>query len=237
MKTLAQQSNKIVMWYKVKELSSKGLNKSQISVELGIDRGTVRHYLLMDEQSFHDWVSKPQYRPVKLKEYTNYVKNTLEEHPYLSSAQVEDWLKENYSDLPEVHSKTVYNFVEQICKGYNIPKSDLKTNREYEKLPERDYGIEAQVDFGSFNMIAKDKCRQKVHFFVMVLSRSRQKYVYFQITPFTSKTTVDAHNLAFRYFGGQPKKIVYDQDRVLLISENLGDFYLTKEFQTYSSQM
>lgn len=37
------------MWYKVKELSSKGLNKSQISVELEINRGTVRRYLLMDE--------------------------------------------------------------------------------------------------------------------------------------------------------------------------------------------
>ena len=81
MKTLAQQSKKIVMWYKIKELSSKGLNKSQISVELGIDRGTVRHYLLMDEQSFHDWVLKPQHRTVKLSEYTNYVKDSLSKHP------------------------------------------------------------------------------------------------------------------------------------------------------------
>ncbi len=31
------------MWYKVNELHSKGLNKSQISVELGIYRSTASH--------------------------------------------------------------------------------------------------------------------------------------------------------------------------------------------------
>ena len=34
------KNQKVFMWYKVKELWHKGLNKSQISKELGIDRGT-----------------------------------------------------------------------------------------------------------------------------------------------------------------------------------------------------
>lgn len=33
---------KLVMWYKVKELKSKGLNKTQIARCLGINRNTVR---------------------------------------------------------------------------------------------------------------------------------------------------------------------------------------------------
>ena len=116
MKTPTQHFKKAFMWYKVKELNSKGLNKSQISVELSLDRSTVRKYLSMDEHSFTNWISVVQHRPKKLKEYLTYVKTTLESHPYLSAAQVEDWLKEHYSDLPMVHSKTVYNFVEQIRK-------------------------------------------------------------------------------------------------------------------------
>lgn len=38
MKTPAQQFRTTIMWYKVKELYSEGLNKSQISLALGIDR-------------------------------------------------------------------------------------------------------------------------------------------------------------------------------------------------------
>ena len=40
---------KLVMWYKVKELKSKGLNKTQIARCLGINRNTVRKYQSMSE--------------------------------------------------------------------------------------------------------------------------------------------------------------------------------------------
>jgi transposase len=237
MKTPKQHLKKAFMWYKVKELNSKGLNKSQISVELSLDRSTVRKYLSIDEQSFLEWISVVQHRPKKLKEYGQFVKAILERHPYLSASQVEDWLKEHYPDLPCVHSKTVYNFVEQIRKQFAIPKTSITLPRQYEKLPETAYGDQAQADFGSFHMLSKDGGRRKVHFFVMILSRSRQKFIYFQDRPFTSQTTIEAHNHAFEYFEGQPDKIVYDQDRVLMVDENLGDLILTREFQLYSSQM
>lgn len=237
MKTPTQHFKKAFMWYKVKELHSKGLNKSQISVALSLDRSTVRKYLSMDEASFMHWVSKVQHRPKKLKEYLGYVRTTLEIHPYLSSSQVEDWLKERYSDLPIVHSKTVYNFVEQIRKEFDIPKTPPKRIRQYEKLPETAYGAQGQADFGSYHLQCEDGHGRKVYFFVMLLSRSRQKFVCFQDKPFTSKTTIEAHDKAFEYFQGQPDKIIYDQDRVLMVDENLGDLILTEEFQLYSSGM
>ena len=89
MRTPTQYLKKAFMWYKVKELHSQGLNKSQISIELSLDRSTVRKYLSMDEQSFLDWISVVQHRPKKLKEYRKFVKTTLESHPYLSASQVE----------------------------------------------------------------------------------------------------------------------------------------------------
>jgi 5'(3')-deoxyribonucleotidase/transposase len=237
MKTPTQHFKKAFMWYKVNELHSKGLNKSQISVELGMDRATVRKYLSMDESSFLAWISVAQHRPKKLKEYAHFVKTALEAHSYLSASQVEDWLKEHYPDLPYVHSKTVYNFVEQIRKEFDIPKTHPKSVRQYEKLPQTAYGDQAQADFGSFHMPTKEGGVRKVYFFVMILSRSRYKFVLFQDKPFTSKTTIEAHNQAFEYFQGQPDKILYDQDRVLMVDENLGDLILTREFQLYSSAM
>lgn len=225
------------MWYKVKELTASGFNKSQISRELGMDRATVRKYLGMDEQEFHRWIEAGRHLPKKLQAYYDYVKELLESYPFLSAAQVEDRLKERFADLPGVHSKTVYNFVSGIRSRHQIPKGNDKTPRQYEKLPESEYGQWAQVDFGEYYMRVDGTGRKKVYFFVMVLCRSRQKFIYFQAQPFSSRSTVHAHELALAYFNGQPRKILYDQDRVLVVDENLGDILLTREFGTYCQQM
>jgi DNA modification methylase len=41
------------------------------------------------------------------------------------------------------------------------------------------------------------------------------------------------HENAFRYFGGLSIEIVYDQDRLLAVSENSGDLIMTAEFTKY----
>jgi hypothetical protein len=67
----------------------------------------------------------------------------------------------------------------------------------------------------------------------MVLSHSRQKYVLFQIKPFNASDFVKAHDMAFRYFGGRAEELVYDQDRVLAVSENAGNVLYTETFESY----
>jgi hypothetical protein len=67
----------------------------------------------------------------------------------------------------------------------------------------------------------------------MVLSHSRKKYVYLQDHPFTAEEFIYAHDLAFRYYGGRTEEIVYDQDRVMAISENAGDLLYTQTFESY----
>lgn len=154
------------MWYKVKELALKGLNKSQISRELGLDRTTVRRYLSMEEEVFHNWIEQTRHLSKKLQSYYNYVKDMLESYPYLSAAQVEDRLKEQFSNLPDVHSKTVYNFVNSIRKRHLIDKGKQKKLRQYEKLAEPAYGDQAQVDFGGeYYMQTSGSARKKVYFF------------------------------------------------------------------------
>ncbi len=230
-------NKKVIMWYKVKELNSKGFNKSQISRELTLDRSTVRKYLKMNEDEFYQWIEKSRCLPNKLQDYYDFIKNLLKQYSYLSASQIEDRLKENYSEPPMVHSKTVYNFVQKIRRIENIKKTPDHQPRVYQKLPELDYGHQAQADFGQYYMQTNDDGRKKVHFMVLVLCRSRYKFVYFQDKPFTSISTINAHEKGLQYFGGQPREIVYDQDRVLIVDENLGDVLLTKEFSSYCSQM
>jgi transposase len=229
-----KKKEKIYMWYTVKELKEKGLNNSQISRDVGLDRATVRKYLKMEEEEFHDWIKKVRNMTLKLIQYMPFVKNELSRFPDLSSAQIEDHLKEHFPDLPRIHSKTVYNFVQIVRKRYDIAKPKKKDSRIFEKLPMTPYGAQAQVDFGETYMLRESGKRQKVYFFAMVLSRSRYKYINFRTKPFTTTSSVKAHELAFEYFQGIPQRIIYDQDSVFIHDENLGDYLLTKDFASYT---
>ncbi len=221
------------MWYKVKELKSQGFNISQISRDTGLDRGTVRKYLKQTETEFHKWISDSRNLPLKLAKYMPFVKTELQNYPDLSAAQIEDRLLEHFTDLPDFHSKTVFNFVNTVRLKYDIAKPKKKDSRIFEKLIETEYGQEAQVDFGETWMQTINNKKVKVYFFAMVLSRSRYKFIYLDNKPFTAKSAVYAHDLAFEYFQGTPKKIIYDQDKVFISNENLGDYILTSKFNTY----
>lgn len=136
------------MWHKVKELAAKGLKTGQISLLLGIHRDTVRKYRRMSESEMRRLVERPyQNRQKKLADYTGYVANLLGTSPYLTAPQVLDRLKETYDDLPSVSDKTVYNFVMAVRQSIDLPKTKEEV-RQMMKLPDPDYGWEAQVDWG-----------------------------------------------------------------------------------------
>ncbi|MFR1445738.1 IS21 family transposase, partial [Acinetobacter baumannii] len=78
--------------------------------------------------------------------------------------------------------------------------------------------------------------RVKVYFFTLVLSRSRYKYVFFSQEPFTTATSIEAHEHAFAFIEGLPDTLVYDQDRLFIVDENKGDLILTEQFRAYSNQ-
>lgn len=226
--------DKLCMWYKVRELQSKGLNKTQIGKYLGVDRSTVRRYLQMSREELVRKMNSHRKYGLKLDSYEEYVRGTLEEYPYVSSARIHDWLKECYPDFPEVCDKTVFNFVERVRRKYGIGKNaEPRTRRDYEKLPDTPYGEYAQADFGEKWMPLETGGSVKVYFFAIVLARSRYKFIHFSRRPFDTELALYAHELAFRHFGGRPRKIVYDQDRVLIARENLGDLLLTRKFQAF----
>lgn len=219
------------MWNKVNELFSDGLNKTQIGLSLGLHRQTVAKYLLMTEEAFILSASYDRHYRHKLDAYETYVVNELRKWPFLSSPQIHDRLKENFSDLPSVTPKTVFNFVNRLRLVHNLPKEIENSFRPYEKQPETPYGHYAQCDFGERWMKTPLGQSLKVYFFAMSLSRSRYKFVYLSRTPFTTALSVYAHELAFQFFGGVPLKIIYDQDKVFLVKENLGDLVLTSGFR------
>ena len=45
-----------------------------------------------------------------------------------------------------------------------------------------------------------------------------------------------SHENAFEFYGGRTEEIVYDQDKLITVSENGGDIIFTEEFQSYKQQ-
>jgi transposase len=50
---------------------------------------------------------------------------------------------------------------------------------------------------------------------------------------FTTELSTLANQQAFAYLEGIPATVVYDQDRLFLVSENHGDLILTEKFRIY----
>jgi hypothetical protein len=188
----------------------------------------------MSEDEFFKHLESQGQRYKKLTPYEEFVKERLGVHPETGAAQMHDWLKEHHPGFPVICEKTIYNYVVYIRQKYNIPQE--YEPRQFFPVEELEYGKQAQVDFGECTLRTVNGSRKKVYFFSMVLSRSRQKYVYFSSQPFTTQLAIIAHEKAFEYFQGIPQELVYDQDKLFLHDENRGDLLLTREFKAYTSQ-
>ena len=225
--------NKWIMFHEIHKLRREGKKPSQIASFLVMDKRTVKKYLAMSEPEFNDLQAQPPIRNKKLDEYEEFVRMRIEACLDASSAQVHDWLKEYHADFIEVSEKTVYNFVLYVRKKHKLLMAFAA--REYQQVPELPYGKQAQIDFGEYNMTDSDKQRKKVYFFSLVLARCRYKYVFFSEHHFTAATAVVAHEQAFKFIGGYPGEVVYDQDRLLITDENKGNLMLTDAFRLYHS--
>ena len=222
------------MYHLVNQMDREGHSITRIAEYHKLNWRTVKHLLSIPEEQYLLELEKGRNRVLKLDIFQGFVKDKLTSFPDTSAAQMHDWLKEHHQSFPQVSQKTLFNFVQFVRKEYNIPK--IEAIREYACVPELAYGLQSQVDFGFYNMKTTRGKVKKVQFFTFVLSRSRYKYILFSDVPFTTETVIHAHEKAFEAIKGVPAEIVYDQDRLFIVSENLGDIIMTSGFKGYPKE-
>ena len=227
--------SKLMTYQLVHQMEKEGFSTTKIAGHFKMNWRTAKRLLTLTEKQYLNEEEELSVRKRSLDMYEGFVKEKLSQYPETPAAQMHDWLKERHKDFPVVGKRTVFNFVHLIRAKYNIPKTEAI--REYFCVPELDYGLQAQVDFGFYNMPTTQHGKtKKVQFFTFVLSRSRFKYLLFTEIPFTTSTVILAHELAFQAIDGRTLEIVYDQDRLFIVSENLGDILLTAGFKAYVNQ-
>jgi transposase len=220
----------IEMYVKIQSLKRSGYSNRKVAKELNIDKRTVKKYWEMDDERYAQYLLESKERSKVLDPYRVFIQTKLENHREITASIIEDNLREKYPEFA-VSYRSVRLYVANLREELGLPTS--AKIRQYSEVEELPMGFQAQVDLGQKTMEDMYGKKVKVYIFAMVLSFSRKKYIYFSEKPFTAETFVIAHDMAFRYYGGRPSEIVYDQDRVLAVSENVGDLMLTEVFENY----
>lgn len=221
------------MYSRIQAMKERGFSIRQVSRIIRVSRNTIRKYWDMSPEEYAD-TYKTVNRMTALRAYEPVILNWLETYPCMSAAQVRDWLAENHK--LDAGERTVRAFVAQLREAHGIYKKS-EPKREYEAVEELPMGFQLQLDFGVKSVRDAYSSRYiKLYLVVFTLSHSRYKWGVFLDRPFLSVDLVRALYGCFDYFGGKPRQLVYDQDSIIVVSENGGDIIHTEAFAAFLAE-
>lgn len=192
------------LWATIRRLFEvEKLSKSAIAVRLGIHRWTVRRALASPQGPPIDLPRKDAGRG-KLIPYRDYIQTRLKEYPELSAKKI-------FKEILPMGYGGGYSGVKKYIHRLRtpVPKAFLRL----ETLP----GEFAQVDWANIGTVLVGSAHRKLSCFVMVLSYSRMLYLEFTLSQ-CMEDFLACHVNAFRFFGGVPKKINYDNLKIVVLS-------------------
>ncbi len=210
----------------LKHLKALGVPTTRIAQKIGISVPNANKWLRLDEEAFDNYIKA---NTPYLDQYRAFILNILKICPQTQATNIMYRIKDQFPDF-NCKKTTFFQYVKDLREQTGYVKPENRQTAFREETPP---GYEAQVDFGQFKMKDMYDNIVWVYFFCMVLSYSRMRFVYFSRDPFKTKTAVEAHKYAFRYFGGRTQTILYDQDRVFVASEEYGNIILVREFEEF----
>ena len=218
------------MYSKIQAMKERGFSIRQVSRIIRVSRNTIRKYWEMEPDKYAE-TYKTVNRMSVLKAYEPMILKWLETYPCMTAAQVRDWLEEKHQ--LDVAERTVRRYVAQMREQYGIPRQS-EPRREYEAVEELPKGYQLQLDFGEMSVKDAYSGRYiKLYFVAFTLSHSRYKWGTYLNRPFMSADLIRALYGCFEYYGGMPRQLVYDQDSIIVVSENGGDIIHTQAFAAF----
>lgn len=209
------------LWMEIRNERKKGLSYTEIARKHHIDPRTAKKYAESD--------SKPVYtltapKPSKLDPYKHLIDMWLEEAPY-SAVRIHEKLMEQGCDCK-------YTIVRQYVATRKADLNEKATVR-FETMP----GLQGQVDWGFFEnyKVLENEEYKKLYCFLMILGYSRMRYIEF-VTDMSTTTLIKCHINAFRYFGGYPEEILYDNMKQVVVKRLMkqSESELNKQFEDFA---
>jgi transposase len=205
-----------------------GLSERKIAKQLGISRHTVSKYLKLTAADITAMQVSTD-RNKKLDDYREYIIHLLQTYPGLSAVKVLRKLKAKEETLA-VSERSVRRYIQALKQEISV-----KQQRYYEPVLDMVPGEQCQVDGGELRGVMIGGVETTVYFMVFVLSYSRLMHVSVSDRPIDTETLIRQHDAAFRYFGGMPAECVYDQTKLVVISEVFRELELNQRFHQYAT--
>lgn len=173
-------------------------NYSELAKQLGCDYRTVKRYYENDIDSN----KKRQPKPSILEPYKDIVEDKL---------QIPCKASDIYHFIKKKGYKGCYSVVKRYCNKYKVEQSHKATIR-FETNP----GLQAQVDWKESKIIRNKKGEMfEINIFLVILGYSRLKYIELTVDK-TQPTVFQGLVNAFKFFGGVPKEILFDNMKTVV---------------------
>jgi len=199
----------------------KGMSYTELGRRHNIDPRTAKKYAESD--------TRPEYvlstpKASKLDPYKEQITFWLEEAPYSAERILEKIREQGFAGGHSIVREYVRSKKEQF---------DEKAMVRFETMP----GLQGQMDWAYFedHQVFMDGKSKKLYCFLMILGYSRMRYIEF-VTDMNTNTMIRCHANAFRYFGGYPEEILYDNMKQVVIKRLLKqeDSTLNRQFEDFA---
>ena len=199
----------------------KGLSYAELSRKYHMDPRTAKRYAESPQRPEYT-LSQP--KGSKLDPYKRKIDMLLEEAPYSAVRIYEQIQEQGY-----IGCLTVVRDYVRSRKGEAGEKATVR----FETMP----GQQGQVDWAFFedHRVYEAGEWKKLYCFIMVLGYSRMRYIEF-VTDMSTETLIRCHQNAFRYFGGYPEEILYDNMKQVVVKRLLKqeDSTLNRQFEDFA---
>ena len=187
-------------WIMLKALLEEGVPKTRIADQLGISRKTVARHNPDTEPPAH--VRDARYSV--LDPFKPYIQHRL--------AKYELTAMKLYAEVAAQGYRGSYPVVQRYVHQIRPPKPQPAFVR-FETAP----GQQGQMDWSPFGLINHLGQSRKLSCFALTLGYSRALYGEFTVSE-DLPTLVACHLHAFRYFGGAPREMLYDQMKTVVLA-------------------
>lgn len=190
----------------VKHYLEQGLTKAAIAERVGVSRRTI-HYWLSSGQLDRPIGRPLRYppRPTKLDPYKGIIRERLETYPELSAVRLFEEVKAAGYGGSLTQLKVYVRLVR--------PRPSVDAVVRFETPP----GKQAQVDFAEFRFPWGKRFG-----LLVVLGYSRLLWLRFYRQQ-TMRVLFDGLEAAFRFFGGVPRELLFDQMKAVIVDDERPD--------------
>ena len=193
-------------------LHRQGHSMRFIARKLGLHRNTVKKFIL--GKRFPEY-QRSERRVSVLAPFVRIIQDWLEQDNYRAS-----WI---FDRLKPIGYEGSYETVKKFIRPIKEQQTRIAYAR-FETMP----GLQAQVDWADFQIAEPNGKTSTVYLFILVLGYCRAIYAEF-VNRCTLESFLDGHIRAFRYLGGVPAEVLYDNMKHVVIRRLVGKIAFNPE--------